>query len=105
MLLVVVAVRPRESVTVIVTLIVPDMLSTPVVASLLEYVAPLAWTLYELIELPYEPAAAVWILRVLLPLTNKPPNDSGTLPDGSVSVTAVMLGTMFVGTVPVKLLV
>ena len=61
-------------------------------------------TLYDVIVLPETPAAAVWILSVLLPLTKRPIS-WGTLPEGSVSVTEVMLGTLPAGTVPVKLLV
>lgn len=67
---VVVAVRPRESVTVTVRVWFPDQLSVPVVKLCPLYVVPLSVALWDEIVLPYEPAAVIATLALLLLWTN-----------------------------------
>jgi hypothetical protein len=103
MVLVVVAVLPRLSVTVMETVLLPLVLSTPVVGADPVYDLPSTVVLYALIVLLNAPAAVMEILALDFPWT-KPPNCALIPATVSEMDTAEMVGTTETGTVSVKFL-
>ena len=103
MLFVVLAVRPRLSVTVTVTLDVPLLVSTPEVKDAAVNVAPCMTVLYDLMVEDSVPDAVIFTAIFDL-LWTYPPNCAARPETASESVTELMDGITVDGTVRVNVL-